>query len=198
MIIQNKELRASNEELKKSTETLERQNEFLAQQNFENTFFQMLGRFNDIVLQTSGITKSGREAFKEKYDRFLSEAHQTPTIVNAKQRYLQFYAEWQHELGHYMRTLYHIFSFVDRSSLPEEKKIIYTNILRAQLSTYELCILFYNGLVGEGEKGFKPLIEKYGIQPGNVSAVGRGQAQLADVSDPYSGKNRRVQFRVAE
>lgn len=42
------------------------------------------------------------------------------------------------------------------------------------------------------------LIEKYGIQPGNVSAVGRGQAQLADVSDPYSGKNRRVQFRVAE
>ena len=42
------------------------------------------------------------------------------------------------------------------------------------------------------------LIEKYGIQPENVSAVGRGQAQLADVSDPYSGKNRRVQFRVAE
>ena len=42
------------------------------------------------------------------------------------------------------------------------------------------------------------LIEKYGMQPANVSAVGRGQSQLTDISDPYSGKNRRVQFRVAE
>jgi outer membrane protein OmpA-like peptidoglycan-associated protein len=42
------------------------------------------------------------------------------------------------------------------------------------------------------------LIEKYAVSADQIAAAGYGPRQLADVSDPYSGKNRRVQFRVVE
>jgi Putative phage abortive infection protein len=38
----------------------------------------------------------------------------------------------------------------------------YTSLVRAQLSAFELELLFYNGISPNGEK-FKPLIEKYGL-----------------------------------
>jgi outer membrane protein OmpA-like peptidoglycan-associated protein len=42
------------------------------------------------------------------------------------------------------------------------------------------------------------LVEKYGVRAERLVAVGSGQRVLADAADPYSGRNRRVQFRVAE
>jgi len=42
------------------------------------------------------------------------------------------------------------------------------------------------------------LIEKYAVRADKIVASGYGPRQLADASDPYSGKNRRVQFRVVE
>jgi OmpA-OmpF porin, OOP family len=42
------------------------------------------------------------------------------------------------------------------------------------------------------------LIEKYAVHADKIVASGYGPRQLADASDPYSGKNRRVQFRVVE
>lgn len=42
------------------------------------------------------------------------------------------------------------------------------------------------------------LVEKYAVRADRLAAAGYGPRQLADVTDPYSGKNRRVQFRVAE
>jgi hypothetical protein len=38
----------------------------------------------------------------------------------------------------------------------------YTSLVRAQLSAFELELLFYNGISPHGEK-FKPLIEKFGL-----------------------------------
>jgi OOP family OmpA-OmpF porin len=42
------------------------------------------------------------------------------------------------------------------------------------------------------------LIEKCAVRADKIVASGYGPRQLADTSDPYSGKNRRVQFRVVE
>jgi uncharacterized membrane protein len=175
VILQNKEIHQSHEELRKSNDTLQRQ-------NFENTFFQMLRRFGDLISQAkiqpfgfmfNAVNKpnaiEGRSAFRGFYNQLeqiykreidSDEPHSTQRTVHA---YEEFYGEWHHELGHYFRTLYHIFTFIDRSSLPDAEKVIYANIIRAQLSSYELCLLFYNGIWGEGKVGFKPLIEKYGI-----------------------------------
>ena len=42
------------------------------------------------------------------------------------------------------------------------------------------------------------LIEKFAVRADQIAALGYGPRQLADASDPFSGKNRRVQFRVVE
>lgn len=47
--------------------------------------------------------------------------------------------------------------------MTKSKKYEYTSIVRATLSQYELIILFYNCLSTNGNRKFKPLIEKYAI-----------------------------------
>ena len=42
-------------------------------------------------------------------------------------------------------------------------KKFYTNFVRAQLSSSELGLLFYNCLGGYGNEKFKPLVEKYAL-----------------------------------
>lgn len=39
------------------------------------------------------------------------------------------------------------------------------------------------------------LIERYGVDPARVTAVGKGEAELYNKDDPRSSENRRVQFR---
>lgn len=170
LILQNKELQNSSRELAKSAKALILQNDALALQNFENTFFQMLHRITDIVSQTKFHSVEGREAFRSMCREALDSSHMEYSGLPSDRRleaisnaYMGFYSEWGRELGHYFRFLYHIFVFIDRSHLSGKDKTVYANIVRAQLSTYELILIFYNGLWGEGKEGFKPLIEKYGI-----------------------------------
>lgn len=74
-----------------------------------------------------------------------------------------------HFLDHYFRYLYRIIKFVDEAQFLESKtkyidqRYKYLCILRATLSPYELVFLFYNGLSYNGNKDFKPLIEKYSL-----------------------------------
>jgi len=56
-----------------------------------------------------------------------------------------------------------VFTFIDKAPYNYKDRVVYANIARAQLSDVELALLFYNGTTGEGAKGFKPLIEKYGL-----------------------------------
>lgn len=166
--LQNRELQISSRELAKTAEALKLQNDALALQNFESTFFQMLRRISDLVSQTKLRDYEGRPAFERIYIERLARRHagEDKTIdrrVTIDKIYSGFYSESRTELGHYFRSLYHLFTFIDRSRLSDYDKSIYANIVRAQLSTYELCLLFYNGLSVLGEEGFKPLIEKYGI-----------------------------------
>ena len=46
---------------------------------------------------------------------------------------------------------------------PEKEREYYAHLLRAQLSNYELLMLFYNGLLGENPQTIKTLIEKYAM-----------------------------------
>jgi hypothetical protein len=86
------------------------------------------------------------------------------------------YQLYEPELGPYFRTLYHVFKYVHgRTFLSDQEKIDYANIARAQLSRFELGLLFYNCLTDYGA-GFKPLIERYGL----LKHVNR--ADLADLT----------------
>ena len=78
--------------------------------------------------------------------------------------YSGFYTAHQSSLGHYFRNIYQILRLINsnKSHTKDEKKI-YSNILRAQLSTYELGLLLLNCLSDFGKDKHKPLIEKYSL-----------------------------------
>ena len=112
----------------------------------------------------------GREAFRAMFQYALKSPylHDTGTgdSPNAE-RYVMLMkkldADWGYELGVYYRLINHLFTFIDLADLPLEERTRLANFARAQLSSYELSLLFYNGLWGEGRATFKPLAEKYGL-----------------------------------
>lgn len=80
---------------------------------------------------------------------------------NATYAYVYFFLKHQADVGHYFRTVYHLIRFVDESDLLDSEKRQFCRILRAQMSTYELLLFFYNGISPYGYKKFWPLANKY-------------------------------------
>jgi hypothetical protein len=125
----------------------------------------------------------GRECFEGFYLEFQRRYH-TPTHelkaaisgqltaqekakverIDVATLYIDCYAKHQQQLGHYFRNLYHTVKFVKLSdAIPKyENKRRYTSLARAQLSAYEVVMLFYNCLSPHGA-GFKPLVEEFGL-----------------------------------
>src|SRR5690606_27107941 len=87
----------------------------------------------------------------------LSEA----TVEQTVEAYDKLYSEDKSDMSHYFRTIYHIIKFVDKSEIENKKQ--YISIARAQLSSYEQILIFYNCLHENGNEKFKPLIEKYAL-----------------------------------
>lgn len=71
-------------------------------------------------------------------------------------------------VNHYFRNIYQILKFVHCQKFDENEeknhgiKKQYTNILRAQLSSFEATLLFYNCLSEQGDK-LTPLVKKYDL-----------------------------------
>ena len=117
------------------------------------------------------IIVEGREVFKYLYtDR---DNFSLLEIVNNNQ-ILSETSEAQDmcfdgTLDHYFRYLYRILRHIEKSELlekldyPDKEREYYAHLLRAQLSSYELLMLFYNGLLGENPDTIKVLIEKYAM-----------------------------------
>jgi hypothetical protein len=175
-------------ELRETRSILRIQTSTLRKQQFETTFFNMLSMHNSIVSSIDILKLSrdrisrfdveggkgtrivyGRDCFKlfyrgleNIYKREVKSKHATvDRIVEAS--YLQYFNSHQSDLGHYFRNLYHIFKFINMSEV--EDKEFYVAIVRAQLSTYESLMLFYNCLSKHGKK-FKPLIEEFNVFKG--------------------------------
>lgn len=153
------------------------QNKTLLNQKFENTFFQLLTLSSNIVNSldlrkgsTKAIIATGRDCFESFYKSLTSKTRTiigqntglvSSTIPQVVRAYDDVYNQNKADLSHYFRTIYHIFKFIDDSNIDNKKR--YISIARAQLSSYEQVILFYNCLHRNGLKRFKPLIEKHAI-----------------------------------
>jgi len=160
-------------ELKGQKEEMKIQNSTLLQQRFESTFFQLLRNHQDIVngidirvknnrVGDWTVSSQGRDCFKVFYERFKRETGNCEGIDEYLDVYMNFYFKHQADLGHYFRNLYHILKYVDNAiEIDKESKFTYTSLLRALLSSYELSLIFYNGLGRYGKDYFRPLIEKY-------------------------------------
>ncbi len=168
--LQRKELALTRGELKGQKHQMEAQNKTLRTQSFENTFFQMLGLHNEIVENIShswlnpNVTRNGRDCLAFIYKEFVyynAKNLSGADDCSINKRYLHFYRDYEHLLGHYFRNMYNIVKFVKNN--PEKDKKLYTNLLRAQLSAPELALLFYNCLSNNGREKFKPLIEEFAL-----------------------------------
>ena len=77
--------------------------------------------------------------------------------------YTKFNQTYPSRMGHYFRNLYHILRFIKDSRAEVEDKKLYGRLVRAQLSSDELFLLFYNCLSEEGVEKFKPLVEEFAM-----------------------------------
>lgn len=160
------ELEATRNEMKNQGEQFEAQTTALKLQVFENTFFNMLKLHNDIVesmaIRTSnGGEIKGRHGFKRLCDEYYNFRYGSINVPGCIPGYEGFYINNEAALGHYFRVMYQLINLVENSMLSEEKKRNYIDILRAQLSTYELILLAVHSLSKHGSGNVKRYVERY-------------------------------------
>ena len=179
--LQRTDLRQQRKEMEEQTAEFEKQNETLRIQRFENTFFNMLSQFQEVVNNLNNRYNrhrvdyefSGREVFVDTFENApiivdIPNADRTFGMRNTIKRYgLEGYvkADAPASFDHYFRLLYRILKFVKDTPLVTkfEDEYEYTSMLRAILSRYELIWLYYNGLSEYGIEKLKPLIERYAM-----------------------------------
>lgn len=173
IFLQSKELSETRGEIKAQGNQFKLQTQALNRQVFETTLFQLISLHNEIlgsvtVFDYSGKQQfNGRAAVKEIYLKKFHEGafryelglHENEYPKNINEYYMTFYELYGDQIGHYFRNIYQIINFIDKSEVGNKK--FYSNLLRAQMSSHELGLLFYNCLSDLGREKFKPLIEKY-------------------------------------
>ena len=162
-----------NREFSHSVRALSEQAESLGVQRFENTFFEMIRLHHEIVKaldlrdSASRVTTLGRDCFGVFYQRFRgfhgeanSKNQGAGQQVIAAKAYDVFYLRHRDKIDHYFRNFHRILKLVDESNVSNKSK--YTGILRAQVSSSELGLMFYNALHPVGRK-LRPLLERYAM-----------------------------------
>jgi hypothetical protein len=141
-------------------------------QQFENVFISLLGFHHEAVkslsckIQGDNAIYRGRSFFNRIYQVLAAEYTNALSTRSSSEEaavaaYESIYKQYRQDLGHYFRNLYNILKFIDESPITNHQK--YANLLRAQLSSYELLMLFYNCLHPKGRSKFYTLASKYQI-----------------------------------
>lgn len=189
--LQHKDLAFARNEVKIQGEQLQIQAETLKKQNRENTFFQLL-RFHQEILQSITYNRKGRGAiaeivvaFRNEYDNKRHRNASLDDLGRIQATHKRFHDKFHSHVGHYFRNLYHILKFIDESPATEEEKKLYGRLVRAQLSSDELVLLFYNCLSNVGVEKFKPLVEKFAMlqhvpKKGSKGLIDPGHTGLYD------------------
>lgn len=176
--LQRQELAETREEIRGQRLQMELQNQTQSRQQFEATFFQLLNLLNSVVTamdfdvdeNTSHPKKYvGWDCLKKLYDNYRgiyypharSDDKNATDLDQINGSWVEFFRTYQTDLSHYYRLLYNIIKYIDRSD--REDKKFYSNIVRAQLSNFELGLLTYNCISPYGKEKFRPLVLKYDL-----------------------------------
>ncbi|MDN2661830.1 putative phage abortive infection protein [Psychromonas sp. 14N.309.X.WAT.B.A12] len=163
-----KALEINTQELSVSSKALESSSEALHSQTIGNVFFNLLEQHNNIVNNIHYNNTSGRSAFTKIVERI-----QAVSPLDTYNKYHELQMTKNHIFGHYFRNLYQIIKYIDEYSdleteveINSETKLAqkknFMRILRAQLSSDELVLLFMNCLPSMVDGGqFKDLLIKY-------------------------------------
>ena len=185
LLYQRRELELTRKEMEDQTAEFEKQNETLKIQRFENTFFNMLSQFQEVVNSLSvryvkfntTYELIGRDTFKATFKEVTvlvdipkdNQSHRSYRGMADTIKAVGLNGYCKSDIptyfDHYFRLLYRILKFVKDTPLITEidDEYEYTSMLRAVLSRYELVWLYYNGLSEYGVEKLKPLIERYAM-----------------------------------
>lgn len=121
-------------------------------QDFENQFFALLGLYTSVLQsidrddRRSGVKKSGRDCFFIFYHDILKIAK--GSSITLSDAYVFFFSDRGWEIEHYFRTVYHMFKHVRDGNIngliTENEKKKYYDLIKSQLSQYELVLLWFN------------------------------------------------------
>lgn len=151
-------------------------------QQFESTFYSLLERQRDIIINLKGKfpVKNG-QSFEEKtsYEyiaqlrrdlevRLQELDYESDALVNRKENilkirideiYADFFLAHSSQMGHYYRHLYHILKFISSAREIEQKK--YFDLVQAQMSSDELYLIAISGISRYGRKKMLPLLDGF-------------------------------------
>ncbi|WBL27208.1 putative phage abortive infection protein [Zunongwangia sp. HGR-M22] len=126
--------------------------------------------FKSIANKTEGLIRSKNSVKSPDGFGGIINTPDTPPLTEiANERLDKIFEEdldelYQEALSHYFRNLYHIFKFIHLSDLIENnRKKFYSSIVRAQLSSDELFLIFYNSICGRGYPRFLFFIKEYNL-----------------------------------
>jgi len=156
LIMQSIELSAQREELKRQANEAQAMNKTMSAQLFEHGFFEMLATLSRIVSDLefkhrAGEVRKGRAAF-ERFKKELKQSidfRESKTAEDVAIDYSLFWDNNRSDLSHYFRFLYNFFRYVSESEFAEKR---YGKLIRSQLTSEELTLLFYNCLSEDGWK----------------------------------------------
>jgi hypothetical protein len=139
-------------------------------QQFDNTFFELIKVYRNIVDNISINTASGQLLGISFYDNnmtglqnnFITQRALSYNRKTAVRDYQNFYVQYKNITTVYFKTLYRIYALIDDSELHSEDKRTYSKILRAQLTDSELFFIRYNAMTEHGRKSAE-YINKYNI-----------------------------------
>ena len=119
---------------------------------------------NKISIKNGKETIRGRDFFKIEKEKLQNTFESQDTLSknrrSAIKMYEDFYVEYQEITSAYFRTLFRLYSLIDKSLISEKDKAEYSKILRAQLSNSELFFIRYNAMTEQG-KNSGYFINKY-------------------------------------
>ena len=164
-------LHSQREELALQRQELAESRQIFIRQQFEDTFFQLVAlhdKVTDNLELRPGAAdyRRGRACFPELLQR-LNDTYQRSDIpeTDDERRLITacvaFYRDVEYMLGPYFRVMYNVLRYVDESRMADKK--IYANLVRAQLSSHELALLFYSATFHPQGVGMRKYLGRYNL-----------------------------------
>jgi len=117
------------------------------------------------------VRKTGRDVFEHLFEMELKNRYKEAQFlapsesdtVHIEISFATLFGAHGGQFGYYFRNLYRVIKYIDEVNNEKLDKDSYVKLLRAQLSKYEILMLFYNCQSSKGSKKFKPYVEKYAL-----------------------------------
>lgn len=162
--LQRKDIKIQIDELVRSTDEMVAQTKLQRHQRFENKFFQLITLFQKLVnsLQYEGNHIQGVIVFKKLYIAKLVHFYKVHGDITVSVHFT--YQENKEILSHYFEFLRHILVFIETTEeIGTYERKQYADILKSQLSAYEIIFLFYYYSSELIDSKYKALLLKYWI-----------------------------------